>query len=304
VNVIIHFQPVPTPAPQEEPLGLRVSAILISYNQAAALRRSIAALEASRDRERMEIVVVDCASRDESAQMDVEFPAVNLLRLPHHIGSARAMNIATRTAKADLVLYLCPGVEVEPGTVSALADRLEPESNLAAVCPLLVDDYGKPAPRVYTLPTKDTLAMVCRGALLAPVAVDNAEESVPVEYPSLDALMVRKVFVRGMNYFDERFGNYWTDADLAMQVRRAGKKIMLYPGMRVKFQPDPDPLDGDSLARADRVTGAAALLSKYQGSTAGLTFRLSAALSALGRFDLGHFMDVVSGRKLDGSQAS
>src|SRR5437773_1476288 len=131
VNVIIDFHPVPTPAPQEEPLGLRVSAILISYNQAAALRRSLQALEASRDRERLEIVVVDCASSDESSQMDTEFPAINLLRLPHHIGSARAMNIATRTAKADLVLYISPGVEVEPATVAALADRLEPESNLA-----------------------------------------------------------------------------------------------------------------------------------------------------------------------------
>jgi len=107
-----------------------------------------------------------------------------------------------------------------------------------------------------------------------------------------------------MNYFDERFGHYWTDADLAMQIRRAGKKILLYPDIRAKLNAFPDPLEGDSLARADRVTGAVALLNKYQGSTAGLTFRLSAALGALGRFDLGHFMDVAGGKKLDGSQAS
>jgi len=136
------------------------------------------------------------------------------------------------------------------------------------------------------------------------VIEESAQEGIEVEYPSLDVLLVRKVFVRGMNYFDERFGHYWTDADLAMQIRRAGKKILLYPAMRVRFPAEPDPLEGDSLARADRVAGGAALLAKYQGSLAGLTFRLGAALSALGRFDLGHFMDVASGRKLDGSQAS
>src|SRR5262249_3334889 len=97
---------MPDPVPQEEPLGLRVSVILVAYNQAPALRRALAALEKSADRERLEILVVDCGSTDESSRMDSEFPAINLLRLPHHLGATRAMNIATRTAKADLLFYL------------------------------------------------------------------------------------------------------------------------------------------------------------------------------------------------------
>ena len=289
---------MPPPTAQEEPLGLRVSAILIAYNQAAALRKAIAALEASRDRPRLEIVVVDCGSHDESSQMDAEFPGINLLRLPHHIGAARAMNIASRTAKADLLLYLSPDVEVEPGTVAALADRLEPESNIAAVCPLLIDEQGAPARRVFKLPTRESLS-----GTLTPVTIDTGEESVAVEYPSLDAVMVRKVLVRGMNYFDERFGHYWVDADLAMQIRRNGKTILLYPAIRAKLYGGSDPLGDDSLARADRVAGAARFLAKYSGGMAGLSFRLGTALKALGRFDLGHFADVLGGKKLDGSQA-
>lgn len=295
--------PSNAPAP-EEPLGLRVSAVIVSYNQAAALRGTIAALEASRDRERLEIVVVDCASRDESARMDTEFPSINLLRLPHHIGAARALNIATRTAKADLLLYLSPGVEVEPDTVAALADRLEPESELAAVAPLLVDENGATASRLYKLPDRDALAAAIRGSGLPPLAVDPTQESIPVEYPSLDALMVRKVFVRGMNYFDERFGHYWVDANLAMQVRRAAKKIVLYPPVRAKLHATPDPLNGESLARADRVTGAAAFLAKYEGGMAGFSFRLSQSFRALARFNLGQVTAILSARKLDGSQAS
>src|SRR5437870_565869 len=98
----------PKPTENEEPLGLRVSAILVSFNQAPALRRAVAALEASQNRERLEILVVDCASSDESSRIDTEFPSVNVMRLPHHLGAARAMNIGTRTAKADLVFYLSP----------------------------------------------------------------------------------------------------------------------------------------------------------------------------------------------------
>ena len=35
--------------------------------------------------------------------------------------------------------------------------------------------------------------------------------------------MVRKQFIKGMNYFDERYGHFWADADLAMQVKHAQK---------------------------------------------------------------------------------
>jgi hypothetical protein len=294
---------MPEPAPSEEAVGLRVSAILVSYNQAPALRRAIQALENSTERERLEILVVDCASRDESAQLDAEFPSVNMLRLPHHLGAGRAMNIATRTAKADLLLFLSPNVEVEPATVAALAARLETEADLSAACPLLVDPQGAAVSRLRALPTRDALRAACRGEALPSKAIDGSPESIVVEYPSLDALMVRKVFVRGMNYFDQRYGHHWLDADLAMQIRRAGKKVRLYPRIRVTYRASADPLENDDLARTDLVSGAAAFVGKYEGFMAGLTFRLAAALAALGRFDLGHFSGILAGKKLDGSQA-
>src|SRR5215472_9016571 len=126
----------------EEITGPGVSAVLVAFNQATQLRRAIAALEKSRDRERLEILVVDCGSQDGSPRLDAEFPVVNMLRLPHHFGAAKAMNIAIRTAKADLVFLLSPSVEVEPDTVSRLAGKLEEEQDLTAVCPLLVDPEG------------------------------------------------------------------------------------------------------------------------------------------------------------------
>lgn len=294
---------------EPEPQGPRVSAILVGYNQAAALRRAVQALENSRDRDRLEILVVDCGSGDESTQLDTDFPAINMLRLPHHLGAARAMNIATRTAKADLVFYVSPNVEVAPETVTALADRLQPdpdapETDVAAVCPLLVDAEGKPASRIHPIPTRAELKAAAGGAELPSVPVDLTQESVAIAYPELDAILIRKHFVRSMNYFDQRFGHYWADADLAMQIKRAGKQIRLFPGIRATYHPAPDPLEGDSLARADRVSGAAALVGKYEGGMAGMSFKLGAVLSALGRFDLGMVSKLTGGQKLDGSQAA
>lgn len=304
------IEPAQKPARVEpEPQAPRVSAILVGYNQAAALRRAVQALERSKDRDRLEILVVDCGSSDESTQLDADFPAINMLRLPHHLGAARAMNIATRTAKAELLFFLSPNVEVAPETVTALADRLQPdpeapETEVAAVCPLLVDPEGNTASRIHPIPTRAELHAAARGEQLPSAALDLGQASIAVAYPELDAILIRKHFVRSMNYFDQRFGHYWADADLAMQIKRAGKRILLFPEVRATYHPAPDPLEGDSLARADRVSGAAALVGKYEGGMAGLSFRLGAVLAALARFDLGMVGKLTGGQKLDGSQAA
>jgi GT2 family glycosyltransferase len=283
--------------PVEEPLGPRVSAILVTLNQIEPLKRAVAALERSTDRERLEILVVDLGSDDGTPQLDSEFPAIVMLRLPHNFGATKAMNISTRTAKADFVLYLSPDVEVAPDTVQKLADKLEADPDAAAVCPLLVDEAGHPVSRVFKLPTKESL----KGEML-PVAIDLEQEPVNVEYPGREAVLVRKQFVKGMNYFDERFGEFWADADLAMQIRRGLKRIRLYPSIKAVKREDSSPAATKGLLAADRNGGAAALIGKYHGFMAGLGFRIGAIFGALGHFDFKQLIALCSGQKIDGSQ--
>jgi GT2 family glycosyltransferase len=254
-------------------------------------------LEQSKERKRLEILVVDCGSQDESPRLDAEFPAINMLRLPHHFGTVKAMNIAIRSAKADLVFLLSPDVEVEPDTISRLASLLEDDSEATAVCPLLVDSEGKAVSKAFKMPTPANLYP-------EPIEIDPARESIAVQLPGLEPLLVRKSFIRGMNYFDGRYGNSWADADLAMQISRAGKKIKLYPAVRATYNIDPDPLEGDILAEADRTLGAAAFLGKYYGFLSGLSFRVIAILKALGRFNFRLMSYLISGQKLDGSQSA
>jgi N-acetylglucosaminyl-diphospho-decaprenol L-rhamnosyltransferase len=284
--------------PVEEPLGPRVSAILVALDQIEPLRRAVAALERSNDRERLEILVVDLGSQDGSPQLDSEFPSIVMLRLPHNFGATKAMNIGTRTAKGDLMFYLSPDVEVEPDTVRRLADKLEEDSDAAAVCPLLVDEGGKPVSRIYKLPTKESFK-----SEMAAVAIDLDQESVNVEYPGRAAVLVRKQFVKGMNYFDERYGEFWADADLATQIRRGLKKIRLYPSIRAVQHADTSPSATKGLLAADRAGGAAAFIGKYYGFASGLGFRIGAIFWALGHFDFKQLIALVSGQKIDGSQA-
>jgi GT2 family glycosyltransferase len=297
------------PTQPQAPIAPRVSAILIGYNQAAALRRAIDALERSQNREQLEILVVDCASSDETGSLDEQYPSLTLLRLPDHFGATKALNIATRTARGDLLFYLSPDVQVAPDTIARLVDRLEAANDAAAVCPLLVNPEGAPVWRVLPLPTRDVFSQICAGGEppFTPMP-DFTEESIVVAYPGRDAVLIRRHFIAGMNYFDERLGEYWADADLALRIRRAGKKIRLYPQIRVIFQASPVATSGtpahlDTADSSDRIVGAAVLLRKYNGFFAGAGFRLGATLKALVSFNFPLFLAVASGRKMDASQA-
>ena len=298
--VVRSVEPQEYPETPAEPVGPKVTAILVGHNRAAALRRAIEALERSQNRENLEILVVDCGSDDESPDLDTDFPAITMMRLPHNFGATKAMNVGTRTAKGEMLFYLSPDVEVAVDTVTKLYEKLEADAEAAAVCPLLVDAEGRTVSKIQKIPTSQSLAAVCRGEEPPLVPIDIAQESISVEYPGIDALMVRRQFIKSMNYFDERYGQFWADADMALRARRAQKRIRLYPGIRVVFHPEPS--SDDPALTADRILGAATFLGKYAGLFAGLAFRIKAILRALVRFNVRQVSALVSGQKLDGSQ--
>lgn len=279
----------------------RVTAILIVHNQAGELRRAIEALERSQQREQLEILVVDCASQDETPTLAEQFPDVSMQRLPHHFGATKALNIATRTARGHFLLLLSPAVEAPPELVSQLAGRLEENGDAAGVAPLLVDMEGRPVLRyLQPLPDRESLGRLCSGGEAEHLALDLKQDNITVPYAGREALMVRKQFVAGMNYFDERFGEYWADADLAMKIRQAGKKIRVYPAIRATWHAAHQAVPADTLHTSDRIVGAAALLGKYHGFLAGFGFRWTAILKALMRLDFALASALISGRKLGG----
>jgi len=283
----------------------KTAAVLVAHNQADELRRALVALEKSENRELLEILVVDCGSSDSTASLGEEFPGIALLVLPQNFGATKALNIATRTARAEFLLLLSPEVEVAPDTVSRLTEELERRADLSGVCPLLVDETGKAVARTRRYPDREALAPVRSGGELAWVPIPEAtlaEERFAVLYPGREALLVRKSFVTGMHYFDERFGEYWADADMAVQIRKAGRKVETVTGIRAVWHVPAEEASEDTVYKSDRILGAGALLGKHHGFFAGLGFRMAAMLGALGRFDFSLLSALAGGKKV-GSQA-
>lgn len=280
-----------------ESTGPRVSVIIVVRNQAEDLRRSVAALERSTSHKQIEILVVDKASQDGSAEIDHEFPDVQVLRLPKDFGATRALNIGVRTARGEYVLLIPPGAEVEPQTIDQLTARLGDDMSVGGVCPALETSHP--------LPTPDDLKAYCQTGEF-PRTIPVTENEQPVEFPRNAPILVRRAFILSMNYFDERYGEFGPYLELCYQIKASGKKILSLRDAHVTLTTPPG---NDSAAYAvDRVHGSALYLSKHGGS--GFGFRIGQAFGALGSvfsfrsvgYDFQRLTGILGGQKIDGNQ--
>jgi len=252
--------------------------------------------------------VVDSGSRDGCGQVDTEFSNVTVQRLPRNFGKTRARNIGSRTSRAPLILFLDPEVEVTPGTVMVLAAALDADDQAIAALPRLVDEAGLPAPIGSRLPDRAALAAACRANSGLPLGPE--EET--AELGSDAALLVRKSFLRGMNYFDEkRYTEYWSELDLFWRIHSAGKRVLVdgeQATLHVRRTTVRIPRAEEALLASDRVAGAAAFLSKREGWAAMISFLAGQFFSALGMtfrepgYGLRLASGILTGSRIDGTQ--
>lgn len=264
--------------------------MVVSHNRCEMLRACLDSIEKSDGRESLQVIVVDNGSFDGSAQLDSEFPKTQFVRVPKNFGLTKAMNLGWRAADAPYVFFLHDDTVVDPSAATRLADALDAHDEAAAVCPLLVDAEGQPAPQLGSFPPDGEWRP----------AEASGSEPVAVEYPRGAALMMRVRLITAIRHIDERYGQFGADADLAAQISRASKKILLLPDVHVRHYGS----EGYSPAeRADFLLARAEFLGKYHGFFAGFQARLAAIFGPLFGFRFGEFSRTISGQKIDGSQS-
>jgi N-acetylglucosaminyl-diphospho-decaprenol L-rhamnosyltransferase len=266
----------------------KVSVLVVSHNRIDLLRRALDALERSENRASLEIVVVDNGSTDGSQDLEVVYPGARFIRLPRNFGLTKALNLGVRGSEGEYVLFLHEDTEVFPETVRLLAEVLDAQPEAGAVCPLLIDDAGQPAPQLGKFPPDDTYQ---------PAHPDT--QLMPVDYPRGAALMMRRFFFTAIRQIDERYGQFGSDADLCFQLRRAGKKILLVPQARARHT---GRSQESTVRLADRRHGTAAWIGRHGGFWSGLQAQIGAVLGALAGLRLGELRYLLGGQKVDGSQ--
>lgn len=300
---------------QEQESGPLATVIIASYRRGPMLRQCLQALEKSDAFARLQTIVLDIANYDTTTQWDLDFPGITFLRMPRNFGATRALNIGIRSAQADLLLFLDPAVEVGATSISTLLARFD-ELSEGAVCPLLVDRSGNAVAQGRRLPDRAELWSAWQDEAGLPTSVPQPGAApVAVEYPGRKALLIRRAFLKGMNYFDEGYGEWGGDLELAFQIRHAGRKAMLLPDVKViDHSAEEAPRNWSPGQRAtlaaDRLNGASHFLGKRLGFVAATLIKVQAVLVTLLRaltfqnpgYNWKLLFALLGGQKVDGSQ--
>lgn len=121
-----------------------LSILIVNWNTRDLLRACLASLVQTPISEPSEIIVVDNASTDGSAEMTrKEFPQVRLLEPGKNTGYAKGNNLAFSVASGDFLLTLNPDTEITDDTLDRAVALLKARSDLACVAPRQLGLDGK-----------------------------------------------------------------------------------------------------------------------------------------------------------------
>lgn len=229
--------PHPVETPTDRP---DLSVVVVSWNTSALLRECLASIGVHLKAIDHEIVVVDNASSDDSADMVATgFPSVHLLRNPDNRGFGVANNQGMLKAKGRWLLLLNSDAALTDGSVAALVSRVRDDPRVGlAHCRLRLPD-GRLQHSVYRFPSlrlalledlglRKLMPSRRAGELLLGAYWDYTAERDVDWVAGAFMLLPREVFVI-TGGFDEQLFMYGEDLEWCHRIRTYGWTIRFFP---------------------------------------------------------------------------
>jgi hypothetical protein len=211
-----------------------ISVVIVSYKVPELLRACLASLQRESAGCSHEVIVVENASGDGSAELvRDEFPGVRLIALDENIGFAAGSNTGAGAARGEYVLLLNPDTELVGDTLGALLRyaRAHPEAGL--VGGRTVRPGGQLDPG-SCWGAQSLWSLVCFASGLSTILRDSRlfnPEALPgwardsarrVDIVTGCLCLVPRAVWEQLDGFDESFFMYGEDADLAARARKRG----------------------------------------------------------------------------------
>jgi len=226
-----------------------LSIVIVSFNARADLQACLLALKKGPPSMTHEILVVDNASADGSAEAAARIPGVRVIRMERNAGFSAANNAGIRESRGSLLLLLNSDTLAPPGAIDRLVERLLATDTAAVAGPRLVDATGEPELSFGRM-ISPLNELRQKRRTKAWIAAETQREQF-VDWVSGACLLVRRDDAEAAGLFDERFFLYTEDVDFCHAVRRLGRKVLFTPAAEITH------LRGRSRASAPAASTAA-----------------------------------------------
>lgn len=228
--------------PQAEIVSQRidVSIVIVSWNAKTYLMGCLASLHAHGPEGEIEIIVVDNASSDGSAEaVQAVYPQVKIIETGSNLGFAKANNIGIRESTGKYVVLVNSDVKVLEGCLKGLRDFMDTNPCIGLCAPRLLNRDMTVQYSCRNLPTLwrflcdslrfDKLLSWCHifeGEEMKAFAYDKTTE---VDAVSGAFMFTSRKALEQVGLLDERFFMYSEDVDWCKRFHDAGWTVVFFP---------------------------------------------------------------------------
>ena len=220
-----------------------ISFIIVSWDAKKHLLKCLESLALTERDYTSEIIVVDNASTDGSAQAVREsFPRVRLVENPQNAGFARANNFGIQMAHGRCLCLINSDVEVLDDCVFTLLRQMDAQPEIGMIGPLLLESDGRTQISCWGFPS--IWNIFCRALALDRLFPNSGLfNGYQIRHSDSDAArnvdilggafwLTRREAVQEVGPLDEGFFMYGEDMDWCKRFWQKGWQIRFYPKAR------------------------------------------------------------------------
>ncbi len=220
-----------------------VSIVIVNYNTREPLRRCLESIRSQRGSLDIQVIVVDNASKDESAAMiQQDFPEVMLIEPGRNTWFSGGNNLGFAQAQANVIYILNADTRLQPDGLQTMLAYLKAHPNVGAVTCRMEYPKGGLQQTCSRVPQYVDLVLgyTFLGVLLQGWRnrrrhvmwytgwERNSTRSIEVGPGS--NLLCRRDVIQRIKGFDERLKLYFTEDDLCKQILDAGYELHFVEG--------------------------------------------------------------------------
>jgi len=246
--------------------AMDVSILLVNWNTCGYLRECLQSIQGTVKGLEFEVIVVDNASTDGSAEMvRSEFPWAILVASSENVGFARGNNLALSHASGENLLVTNPDVVLLDGTLEGLVAFAREVPDAGAISPKLLNPDRTLQNFHGRIPTLSTLLFLYTHLgrwvdkhLLGQRIRRRDRYEVYGDFQEVLAFsdggagfcctLIPRRAIQRIGFMDERFPVFFNDGDFAVRLFREGYRAYMLPHVQAIHY------GGSSVKQLDRLT--------------------------------------------------
>ena len=208
---------------------IEISIITINYN---GLNDTCALIETIPNNDKLEVIIVDNASKDQEAEADTisqKYPHVKVIKSKKNLGFAGGNNLGIKAAQGKYLFFVNNDTIFKVFNIQALIDRLESSPAIGVVCPKIRFAWGSNPIQFtgYTPLSKITV----RNQSIGFGEKDQGQYDTPhpTPYAHGAAMLIKREAIEKTGLMPECFFLYYEELDWSMMFTRAGYQIWYEP---------------------------------------------------------------------------